>query len=87
LVVWAFLDGASPEETLERFPTLDLANVYSVIGYYLRHKEEIDAYIAQRDAQAEAFRLEMQAKFPMTARQKEILALYKQPSNGNQITQ
>lgn len=37
--------GASPEEIVASFPTLKLADVYSVIGYYLRHQPEVDAYL------------------------------------------
>jgi uncharacterized protein (DUF433 family) len=86
LVVSSFLRGSSPEDIIEQYTTLDLANVYSVIGYYLRHKEEIDAYIAERDAQAQAFRLEMEAKYPTTATLEKIKARYNQ-RNANQITQ
>ena len=28
--------------------TLSLADVYAVLGYYLRHKEEVDAYLRRR---------------------------------------
>jgi uncharacterized protein (DUF433 family) len=35
-VVAAFLEGATAEEIVHQYPTVDLADVYSVIGYYLR---------------------------------------------------
>ena len=34
-VIYAFSEGATPEEIVQAFPTLDLAAIYSVIGYYL----------------------------------------------------
>jgi len=46
-VIGSFNDGASPEEIVRRFPTLQLADVYSVLGYYLRYKEEIDQLLHQ----------------------------------------
>ena len=43
-VVTAFLEGCTPEEIGEQYPSLQIADIYLVIGYYLRHKTEIDAY-------------------------------------------
>ena len=40
-VVAAFREGASAEAIARRYPTLGLADVYSVLGYYLRHREEV----------------------------------------------
>jgi uncharacterized protein (DUF433 family) len=46
-VVTAFKLGESAEEIADDFPTLDLADVYAVIAYYLRHGSEVDALRAQ----------------------------------------
>src|SRR5690242_10233836 len=56
LVVDAYLDGASPEAIAEMYPTLDLADTYGAIGFYLRHREEVDAYVAERAKRADQFR-------------------------------
>lgn len=34
-VVTAFLDGCTPEEIGEQYPSLQLSDIYLVIGYYL----------------------------------------------------
>jgi uncharacterized protein (DUF433 family) len=34
-VVTAFLEGATAEEILEQYPSLQLSDIYTVIGYYL----------------------------------------------------
>jgi uncharacterized protein (DUF433 family) len=47
-VVSAFNQGATAEEITQRYSTLDLADVYFAIGYYLRHQEEVKAYLQQR---------------------------------------
>lgn len=47
-VVYAVDEGASPEEIVERFPTLELADVYLVVGYVLRHRREVEAYLDER---------------------------------------
>jgi len=52
LVVWAFQDGAPPETIVQRYSTLALPDVYAVIGYYLRHRSEIEEYLAQREEKA-----------------------------------
>jgi uncharacterized protein (DUF433 family) len=49
-VVAAFDRGATPEEIVQQYPTLPLADVYSVLGYLLRHQAEVAAYLEQRQA-------------------------------------
>lgn len=39
--------GESPESIVANFAPLDLEKVYSVLGYYLRHKEDLDAYLEE----------------------------------------
>ncbi len=55
-VISAILDGATAEEITHQYPSLDLADVYSVIAYYLRRRAEVDAYLQQRREQAEKIR-------------------------------
>jgi len=54
-IVFAFLDGLSPETIVaECFPVLTLEQVYGAITYYLSHRDEINAYLKQVDAEFEA---------------------------------
>jgi uncharacterized protein (DUF433 family) len=53
LVVRAFQDGATPETIVQRYPTLALPDVYAVIAYYLRHRTEVEHYLATRERKAE----------------------------------
>lgn len=53
LVVEAFQDGATPETIVQRYSTLALEDVYAVIGYYLRHRSEVEAYLAEREKMAD----------------------------------
>ena len=46
-VVINFQEGATPEQIVESFPTLKLANVYGAIAYYLEHEEMVKEYIAE----------------------------------------
>ena len=56
LVIRAFQDGATPEAIVQRYPTATLADIYAVIAYYLRHRQELDAYLAERERRAQDVR-------------------------------
>jgi len=53
LVIRAFQDGATPETIVQRYSTLALPDVYAVIAYYLRHRSEVEGYLARREQKAE----------------------------------
>lgn len=55
-VVHAFQDGATPEEIIQRFPSLMLGDVYAVVAYYLRHSNEISRYLTRCEKMAGAIR-------------------------------
>ncbi len=61
LVAHAFDRGADPESIVRMYTTLELAEVYSVIGYYLRHKEEVDQWLVELDREAEELRRNIEA--------------------------
>jgi uncharacterized protein (DUF433 family) len=62
LVIQAFQEGATPETIVQSYPTTTLADVYSVIGYYLHHQAEIAAYLEERERTAAAVRQRIEAK-------------------------
>ncbi len=43
-VISTFRAGATAEEIAQQYPSLPLADVYSVLTYYLRHRDEVDSY-------------------------------------------
>jgi hypothetical protein len=55
-VVHTFNSGASPEEIVHQFPSLDLADVYHTIGFYLRNQKDIDHYLQNRRAASREIR-------------------------------
>ena len=61
LVVRAFEDGATPEAITQRYPTVTLADIYAVIAYYLRHREDIEAYLIEREQRAQEVRHRIEA--------------------------
>jgi uncharacterized protein (DUF433 family) len=64
LVVSAFNNGATPEMIVQMYSTLQLADVYQVTAYYLRHRAEIDDYLRQREQHAAEVRRKIEATQP-----------------------
>lgn len=78
-LVAAFADGLSAEEIVYEYPSLPLADVYVVLGYYLRHRAEVDRYLHARRQQAEAVRLQNEARFDPQGIRARLLARQTQP--------
>ena len=55
-IVYAFLEGQTPETIVQWFPVLNLEQVYGAITYYLAHRAEIDAYLREGELEAERLR-------------------------------
>src|SRR5947209_3512585 len=73
-VLASFKAGYSPEEIVLQFDTLKLADVYSVIGYYLHHQMELDEYLLQQDEKAAQLRKEIEARQGPSAVRERLLA-------------
>ena len=73
-VIGAFLDGASAEEIAYQYPSLDLADIYAVIAYYLRRRSDVDGYLQQRHQQADAVRKQNEIRFDPTGVRERLLA-------------
>lgn len=54
LIVHAFNRGATAEEIAQDFPSLQLSDVYQVIGYYLKHGSELVEYFDRRAREEQA---------------------------------
>lgn len=59
-VIIAFNDGATPEEIVQQYDVLSLADVYMVVGYYLENQSKIEAYLAKRRTQRAQLRQELE---------------------------
>jgi uncharacterized protein (DUF433 family) len=62
-VVFAFLDGSTPEEIAQQYPSLNLPDVYAAVAYYLNHRDEVGAYLRDRQTQRNQIRQEVEARF------------------------
>jgi uncharacterized protein (DUF433 family) len=73
-VVEMFDDGASPEEIVEQYDVLQLADVYAVITYLLRNGDQVAAYLSRQGTVSEARRQTIDNEFPQTLRAKLLKA-------------
>lgn len=55
-IVYAFLDGQSPESIAQSLPVLTLEQVYGAIAFYLSHQSKIETYLERSKADFETKR-------------------------------
>src|SRR5438067_13177036 len=64
LIVEQYENGMTPEDMVRAYDTLALADAYAVVAYYLRHRDEVRAYLKRRAEEAEALRARIEAERP-----------------------
>ena len=74
-IVGAHRRGDAPELIAQGFPDLRLEDIYATITYYLSHKEELDAYLVERERQAEEFQRSHPQMFATGVREKLLARL------------
>jgi uncharacterized protein (DUF433 family) len=61
-VVGEYNAGATPEEIVLEFPSLELHEVYATVSFYLHHQTLFDAYLAGRQHEALAIRSKLESR-------------------------
>lgn len=79
-VVYAYNHGSSAEQIVRDFPTLDPADVHWVIGFYLRHKAEVDVYLQEREREAASLREQIESE-PRNKALRENLTAKRKPQD------
>ncbi len=64
-VVYAFLSGESPESITQNFPLLSLEQVYGAITFYLAHREMVDRYLDEGEADLQRLQQSLRDKSPV----------------------
>jgi uncharacterized protein (DUF433 family) len=78
LIVREYEKGTSPEAIVAGYDTLALADVYAAIAYYLRHREEVKAYMRRREQAADELERKIRAKMPTPSSVKEKVRAYRE---------
>ncbi len=73
-IVAAFHEGLTPEEMVQQYASLYLADVFLVLGYYLQHYQEIWTYLDERQQLAQAVRFHNEARFNPDGIRERLLA-------------
>jgi uncharacterized protein (DUF433 family) len=73
-VITLFKQGATAEDVAEQFSSVDLADVYAIIGYYLRHRTEVDTYLLLQEQRSQEVRQENEQRFPSAGLRDRLLA-------------
>ena len=73
-VVTAFNMGMAPEEIVLRYDSLRLDEVYLALGYYLRHRSEVESYLVERSERGEMRRVEAESRLPWSQVRERLLA-------------
>ncbi|HLF84074.1 MAG TPA: DUF433 domain-containing protein [Blastocatellia bacterium] len=60
-VVSHYEQGATAERIAESFPSLDLADIYAVIAYYLANRESVEEYLRRQEAEADALQQQIES--------------------------
>ncbi len=73
-VIASFETGACPEEIIQHYPGLELADIYYVVGYYLRHQAEVEAYLQEQARLAAEIRKKIEAHSNPVGLREKLLA-------------
>ncbi len=76
-VIHAYNEGAIPEEIAEQYPVLQLPDIYAVITYYLKHRDEVDSYLDERRQQREQVRRENEKRANPSGLRERLLSRMK----------
>lgn len=73
-LVAAFERGDSPEAIQESYPTVVLGDIYAIFTYCVRHRDDVNAYMAGRAQERGAQRAQIETRFPPEGLRAKILA-------------
>ena len=73
-LVAAFKRGESPESIHESYDNVALVDVYAVLAYYLRHRAEVEAYLAEQEREGTEIQAFIESVYPPDGLRAKILA-------------
>lgn len=60
-VLYHYKLGASAEQIAQKFPALDLADVYAAITYFLSNQDTVEEYLLQQEAKGNEVQKEIES--------------------------
>lgn len=69
IVVWHEIRGMSPDQIVDMFPGITLADVHAALAYYFDHREEIEDEFRKQDQLAEWVKANIPSKVPQQLRE------------------
>ena len=73
-ILLAFNDGLTPEEIAQQYPTVPLADIYHLIGYFLSHTTEMEEYLRRRQRESQEVRQQNEARWSPDGIRQRLLA-------------
>lgn len=77
-IVYAFLEGDSPESILQNFPLLTLEQVYGAIVFYLANREAINEYLKEGEKEFQQLQQSCRERNPVLYQKLKAAQLQKQ---------
>ena len=60
-VIYHYKLGATAEQIAQKFPALDLADIYAAITYYLKHLDDVEGYLQRQEAEGDEIQKRLEA--------------------------
>lgn len=65
VLVAAFKRGQTPEATHEALESVSLADVYAIFTYFLRHRAEVEEYLAGQEREVSEIQARVESHYPL----------------------
>jgi len=83
-VVRAFDQGHTPEEIVSHYPALKLADVYTVIAYYLNNQTVVQAYLQQQTEAAQKIWNQIEARSDYQTFRERLIARHQTQTRSSE---
>lgn len=73
-IVSAFCLGSTPEQIAEDYDSLDLADIYSVITFYLRRQSDVDRHLDEQRNEGRKLQEKIEKRFDPVGIRERLIA-------------
>jgi len=71
---WPTSNKQTPESVHEAYETVSLADVYAIFAYYLRHRTDVEAYLAEQEREGAEIQARIETNDPPGGLRAKLLA-------------